>query len=114
MTPALQYPEQPSPSARGTFQSPRALVQAVSNNALQVRLGALGRTITIGTETYEISPLWTAVNIGALGALTYHGYRRNRGSWGWGLTWGLLGGLIWPITGAVALAQGFGKPKGGR
>lgn len=118
MQPAMQYPE-PSGGgtatasgvfSRGTFRSPR--FAALADNKVNLRLGALGRTVTIGTETYEVSPLWTAVNVAALGALAYHGYRRNRGSWGWALTWGLLGGLVWPITGAVALAQGFGEPKG--
>jgi hypothetical protein len=43
----------------------------------------------------------------ALGA--FHGYRRNQ-SIGWAVTWGILGGLVPPITLAFALAQGFGKP----
>lgn len=52
--------------------------------------------------------------LSALGvaALAYHGYKRNC-SVGGALKWGLLGGLVWPITGAVALAQGFGKPAPG-
>lgn len=48
----------------------------------------------------------------ALGA--YHGYRRNRGSIGWAIGWGLLGGMFPVITVPVALAQGYGKPAGGR
>ena len=117
MEPVMQYPEHitatPTATAQGVF-NPRTAVAALANNKLNLRLGALGRTVTVGTESYEVSPLWTAVNIGAVGALTYHGYRRNRGSWGWALTWGLIGGLIWPITGAIAFAQGFGEPKKGR
>jgi len=41
----------------------------------------------------------------------YHGYKRSR-SVGWAVAWGLLGGMFPLITGGVALAQGFGKPKG--
>lgn len=43
----------------------------------------------------------------------YHGYKRNK-SVKWALIWGFLGGLAPIITGAVALAQGFGKPKAPR
>lgn len=43
----------------------------------------------------------------ALGA--YHGYKRNRGSVGWAIVWGLLGGAFPIITVPVALAQGFGE-----
>lgn len=39
----------------------------------------------------------------------YHGYKRNNGSVGWALAWGLIGG-IWPISIPLMLAQGFGKP----
>lgn len=46
-----------------------------------------------------------------MGVLTYHGYKRNNGSIGWALCWGLLGGIIWPVTVPIAFAQGLGKPK---
>jgi len=46
----------------------------------------------------------------AIGALAYHGYKRN-GSVGWAIGWALIGGLSPIIGGAVAIAQGFGKPK---
>ncbi len=39
-----------------------------------------------------------------------HGYRRNRGSAGWALTWGVAGGLAPVLTPALAYAQGFGVP----
>jgi hypothetical protein len=47
----------------------------------------------------------------AIGAAAYHGYKRNR-SVGWAIGWGLVAGLAPIITIAVALAEGFGKPKG--
>ncbi len=39
----------------------------------------------------------------------YHGYKRND-SVGWAIGWALLGGLFWPITIPVSIAQGFGQP----
>lgn len=47
---------------------------------------------------------------GASIALVYHGYKRNQGSIGWALVWGIFGGMIWPLTLPIALAQGFAKP----
>lgn len=44
----------------------------------------------------------------AIGA--YHGYKRTK-SIGWTVGWAVLGGLFPLITGAIALAQGFAKPK---
>lgn len=40
----------------------------------------------------------------------YHGYKRN-GSVGWAIGWAMLGSIFPLITGGVAVAQGFGKPK---
>lgn len=45
-----------------------------------------------------------------VGSLAYHGYKRNKGSVGWALAWGLGGGLVWPIMLPVAFVQGYGKP----
>ena len=55
---------------------------------------------------------WTLAGILSVGASAYHGYKRNN-SVGWAIAWGLLGGLAPVITPAVAVAQGFGKPKRG-
>lgn len=49
-------------------------------------------------------------SLASLGALVYHGYKRND-SVGWALCWGLLGGIVWPITVPIAFAQGYAKPK---
>lgn len=46
------------------------------------------------------------------GAGVYHGYRRT-GSIGWALLYGLLARVAPVTTGAVVVAQGFGKPKTG-
>jgi hypothetical protein len=46
-------------------------------------------------------------------AAGYHGYKRNN-SVGWALLWSILGGAAPPITGVIAVAQGFGKKKKGK
>lgn len=43
----------------------------------------------------------------------YHGYKRNHGSYGWGLGWAALAAFAPFLTTGFALAQGFGKPKKG-
>lgn len=42
----------------------------------------------------------------------YHGYKRND-SVGWALGWGILAGAFPLVTIPIAVAQGFGKRKGG-
>lgn len=44
-------------------------------------------------------------------ASAYHGYKRNRESYGWGLGWATLAVFAPFLTTGFALAQGFGKPK---
>lgn len=69
------------------------------------------------TEPTKLPPwmkfTYSLLGLGASGALVYHGYKRHEGSVGWSLVWGLLGGLVWPITLPIAFAQGIGKPKVG-
>lgn len=55
--------------------------------------------------------VWSVVGAASVAVSTYHGYRRNNGSVGWAIGWGLLGGIFPIITPAVAVAQGLGKPK---
>lgn len=55
--------------------------------------------------------VWGGIVVASSGASAFHGYRRSRGSVGSAVGWGLLGALFPIITPAVALAQGFGKPK---
>lgn len=47
----------------------------------------------------------------AVGAATYHGYRRNQ-SVGWAIGWAVAAGFAPIITTGIAVAQGFGKRKG--
>lgn len=56
------------------------------------------------------SVIWGALAVASMGASAYHGVKRNHGSIGYGIWWGLMGSLFPVITPAVALAQGFGKP----
>lgn len=57
------------------------------------------------------SLFWQIAVPASVGLSAYHGYKRNRGSLEWGVGWGLLGGLFPVITPAIALAQGFAKPR---
>jgi hypothetical protein len=68
--------------------------------------GSLGSD---GTWTVGRTAWWLAGSA-ASASLIYHGYKRND-SVGWALVWGLLGGLVWPVTVPIAVAQGFGKRK---
>lgn len=56
--------------------------------------------------------LWTGVSVASCFASAYHGVRRNNGSAGWGLWWGLMGGMFPVVVPAIALAQGYAKPQG--
>jgi len=47
----------------------------------------------------------------SVGASAFHGYRRHHGSIGWAVGWGVLGMFFPILTPAVALAQGFSRPK---
>jgi len=55
--------------------------------------------------------VWGAIAVASGAASAYHGYKRSRGSTGSAVGWGLLGTIFPIIVPAVALAQGFGKPK---
>lgn len=65
----------------------------------------------LGAMPYEVPLLYRVATTASVMALVYHGYKRNRGSVGWALMWGIFGGAVWPITVPVALAQGYAKPK---
>ncbi len=55
---------------------------------------------------------WSLVGWAAVGASAYHGYKRNH-SVGWAIGWAIAGAFAPIITVPVAIAQGFGKRKGG-
>lgn len=57
-----------------------------------------------------VHTLWWVAGTASTAALAYHGYRRNN-SIGWALVWALFGGLFWPVSVPIALAQGFGVRK---
>lgn len=65
----------------------------------------------------EISPVaavaYSALSVAGTVTGAYHGYRRNK-SVGWAIGWAILGSIFPIITIPVSLAQGFGKPKGGK
>jgi hypothetical protein len=60
-------------------------------------------------QTYK-STIFGVLALASMAASTYHGYRRNK-SIGWALVWGVAGGLFPVVTPAIAVAQGFAKPK---
>jgi hypothetical protein len=57
------------------------------------------------------SPLWRTIAAVSTAVSAYHGYKRNN-SVGWALWWGFCGGFAPIVTPAIALAQGYGKPRG--
>lgn len=76
---------------------------------------ATGNYMTVGDDT-SVFPTPTGLDrvlsYAGGAAAGYHGYKRT-GSVAWSLAWGLLGALFPIPTNAIALAQGFGKPKSG-
>jgi len=61
-------------------------------------------------ESSALVKAWQLAGLIGGPVAAYHGYKRNK-SIGWALVWGLFGGMAPPVTLAIALAQGFGKPK---
>lgn len=53
---------------------------------------------------------WMVAATASSALCVYHGYKRNQ-SVGWALGWGLFGSLAPVVAPALALAQGFGKPR---
>jgi hypothetical protein len=77
------------------------------------QLAQLGSPVGVALANPDDNALtatWAVVSAASAGASAYHGYKRND-SVGWAIVWGLLGGAFPVITPAIALAQGFGKPK---
>lgn len=77
-------------------------------------LHGFGRLSGIEMDSPFVRGLVLTLSVVSSGASAYHGYKRNRGSVGWAVGWGVLGALFPIITPAVALAQGFGKSRGRR
>jgi len=57
-----------------------------------------------------VMALWGVASAASMAASAYHGVKRNHGSAGWGVAWGLSGALFPVITPTIAIAQGFAKP----
>jgi hypothetical protein len=53
--------------------------------------------------------LWMGASFATGLAAAYHGYKRNDSA-GWAIGWWLVGGIAWPLTWVIMLAQGFAKP----
>jgi len=62
-------------------------------------------------EATKISPIWGAISLASGAASAYHGVKRNNGSAWQGVKWFVLGSFFPIVTPAIAVAQGFGKPK---
>jgi hypothetical protein len=54
--------------------------------------------------------VWGLIGIAGVALGTYHGYRRDNGSIGWTLAWGLFGGTFPIIAIPLMLAEGFAEP----
>jgi hypothetical protein len=69
--------------------------------------------VDVFTSTPTARWLWGAASIASGAASLYHGVKRNDGSVGWGLWWGLMGTIFPIITPIVAIASppGFAKVK---
>lgn len=76
---------------------------------LQLKGQSLGKAI-INASPYTKAALSIAGTAGSMLSF-YHGYKRNNGSFLWGLWWFIMGGFFWPITLTYAYAQGFAKPS---
>jgi len=50
------------------------------------------------------------VMVGSIALSAWHGTKRNCGSLGWGLLWGLGGAALGPIMPLIGWAQGFSEP----
>lgn len=64
----------------------------------------------IATPVKTTAAIAGVVVLASAAASAYHGYKRND-SVGSAVGWFFLGGIFPIITPAIALAQGFGKPK---
>tara|TARA_Y100001937_G_C7056022_1_gene301443 strand:+ start:219 stop:734 length:516 start_codon:yes stop_codon:yes gene_type:complete len=70
------------------------------------------RSVKIGKRTLCMSKPSLISTLGSwAGSISgaYHGYKRNGDSWGWGIGWFILGGMFWPLTIPISVAQGYGK-----
>lgn len=57
--------------------------------------------------------IWGVLGLAGMTMGIYHGYRRDNGSVGWALGWGLFGGTVPIIAIPLMLAEGFAEPAPG-
>lgn len=100
--PGLGQVPTPAPMPNAVAPAPPQQPAIVGNNESRMVGAGLSALTVLG---------WLG---SATGSITgaYHGYKRNRGSLGWAIGWAILGGLFWPITIPVSLAQGYADPRG--
>lgn len=67
--------------------------------------------VSLGAPATTGGIIWGLLGAASVGVSAYHGYKRNGGSVGWAIGWGLLGGAFPVLVPAVAFAQGIGKRK---
>jgi len=99
-------------SALVAMQRQRPTQNLVVNPLLPVPTTSGLSSVNTGALSAEASTaFWQLASAASIGLSAYHGYKRNNGSLGWGIGWGLLGAAFPIITPAIAFAEGFAKPK---
>lgn len=76
----------------------------------KVQKGLLGLGYPAGASKAMVA-LYGLLSLAGAGTGAYHGYKRNKGSVGWAIGWGVLGAIFPIITIPVSLAQGYAKPS---
>lgn|SRR5574341_1006069 len=71
----------------------------------------VGQAAEVKVETNGWSTLWTVLGVAGTALGAYHGYKRNHGSLGWAVGWGIFGAFLPILSIPISLAQGFGKPR---
>lgn len=95
---------------RATMMGTPLLALVNPQHPVRLNRGALAGLAGVEGETGVVPTILSLASLAAGIALTYHGYKRND-SVLWALSWGLFGGMIWPITLPIAFGQGYGKPR---
>ena len=88
-------------------------IQAIRTRVIELQGMGMGDTTAVDSTAMEAAaPILGLASLAGMGALAYHGYKRND-SVLWAVGWGLLGGAFpvgTVIGGVIAYGQGFGMP----